>query len=337
MTSPLTPPDLDLRDFPYLPLDIARLFGSQFHAIASDAEWRAGMILWLKSYHQVPAASLPDDDVALARLAEFGRDVRGWKKVRDVALRGWVLCDDGRLYHPVVAEKALVALLGMLGKRRFSDIGNAKRWKVAFDSTEIDNRIATAAGLLSNFNPKSSALNKKFVVEAIRNPGGTKIDPAGTPAGKVESAPDGSPQGNAGRNPARSAVGTPADDPAAILRKDVEDVEDVERKNIARGAPAERGAPEAVSKPRRKKPPMLPMPARESGEFAALREAFFAYGRSKHMPEPLLADEFDGFVGHHQAKGSVFADWIAAGQNWLRRTRQFNQPRGGAQQGRPQI
>src|SRR5690606_6486157 len=104
--------------------------------IASDAEWRAGLILWLKSYHQVPAASLPDDDVALARLAEFGRDVRGWKKVRDVALRGWVLCDDGRLYHPVVAEKALVAWIGMLGKRRFSDIGNAKRWKIAFDSTE---------------------------------------------------------------------------------------------------------------------------------------------------------------------------------------------------------
>lgn len=329
MTSPLTPPDLDLRDFPYLPIDIGRLFGSQFHAIASDAEWRAGLILWLKSYHQVPAASLPDDDVALARLAEFGRDVRGWKKVRNVALRGWVLCDDGRLYHPVVAEKALVAWIGMLGKRRFSDIGNAKRWKIAFDSTEIDNKIATAAGLLSNFNPKSSALNKKFVVEAIRNPGGTKFDPVGTPEGSAESTPDGNAVGN--------AYGSPADDPAAFLRKDVEDVEDVERKNIARGAPAERDASEGVPKPRRKKPPVLPLPARESGEFAALRETFFAYGRSKQFLDRAISDEFDAFVGHHQAKGSVFADWNAAGQNWLRRTQQFNQPRGIAQQGRPQI
>lgn len=328
MTAPLTPPDLDLRDFPYLPIDITRLFSSQFHAVASDAEWRAGMILWLKSYHQVPAASLPDDDVALARLAEFGRDVRGWKKVRNVALRGWVSCDDGRLYHPVVAEKALVALLGMLGKRRFSDIGNAKRWKVAFDSTEIDNKIATAAELLSNFNPKSSALNKKFVVEAIRNPGGTKIDPVGSPVGNPGSRPDDDPAGIPG--------GTPVEAPAGVLRKDVEDVEDVERKNIARGAPAERDASEGIPKPRRRKPATLPMPDRASPEFVALRTAFFDYGRSRRISEPALADEFDGFIGHHQAKGNVFADWMAAGQNWLRRAGQFNQPRG-APAGRPQI
>ena len=36
---------------------INRLFGSSFHARASDAEWRAGVTLWLKSFHQVPAGS----------------------------------------------------------------------------------------------------------------------------------------------------------------------------------------------------------------------------------------------------------------------------------------
>jgi hypothetical protein len=89
LPSPLVPGNVDLRDFPYMPMDIARLFGSEFHAGANDAEWRAGVTLWLKSFHQVPAASLPADDVALARLAEFGRDMKAWGKVKGVALRGW--------------------------------------------------------------------------------------------------------------------------------------------------------------------------------------------------------------------------------------------------------
>jgi hypothetical protein len=35
--------------------------------------------------------------------------MKGWSEVRDEALRGFVECSDGRLYHPVVAEKALEA------------------------------------------------------------------------------------------------------------------------------------------------------------------------------------------------------------------------------------
>jgi hypothetical protein len=92
-----------------MPVDITRLFGSAFHARATDAEWRAGVTLWLRSFHQVPAASLPQDDVTLARLAELGRDLKAWRKVKAMALHAWVLCRDGRLYHPVVAEKALEA------------------------------------------------------------------------------------------------------------------------------------------------------------------------------------------------------------------------------------
>lgn len=104
MNDPLTPPGCDLRDFPHTPLFRARLFGSTFHSRATDSEWRAGVTLWLKSWDQVPAGSLPADDIDLCRLAELARDLKTWKKVKDGALRGWVLCSDGRLYHPVVAE-----------------------------------------------------------------------------------------------------------------------------------------------------------------------------------------------------------------------------------------
>ena len=35
---PMTPPNCDLREFPYLPVDVVRLFSSEFHfPIKSDA------------------------------------------------------------------------------------------------------------------------------------------------------------------------------------------------------------------------------------------------------------------------------------------------------------
>jgi hypothetical protein len=129
LPDPLVPAEVDLRDFQFLPIDITRLFDSEFHARASDGEWRAGMTLWLKSFHQVPAASIPDDDVLLARLAEFGRDVEAWRGVKGVALHGWVKCADGRWYHPVVAEKALEAWDKRKSASARGKAGNAKRWQ----------------------------------------------------------------------------------------------------------------------------------------------------------------------------------------------------------------
>lgn len=109
MIEPLTPPDLDLRDFQYMPLDVVRLRDSDIAVIATGDEFRAAVMLWCASWHQIPAASLPNDEKLLANLAGFGRDLRSWRAVSDVALRGFILCDDGRLYHPVIADKAIEA------------------------------------------------------------------------------------------------------------------------------------------------------------------------------------------------------------------------------------
>lgn len=106
---PLVPPDVDLTGYGWMPMHGHRLFGSEFNARCSDAEWRAGVTLWWAAWNQVPAASLPDDDVALARLADLGRDVKGWRKLRANALHGFVKCSDGRLYHKALAQFALEA------------------------------------------------------------------------------------------------------------------------------------------------------------------------------------------------------------------------------------
>jgi hypothetical protein len=103
MTDPLTPPDCDLRDYPWMPLDCGRLLTSETWVLGNSDEKVAALTLWLKSWHQVPAGSLPSNDKMLHALSEAGGR---WSRVRDHALRGWVLCSDGRLYHPVVAEKA---------------------------------------------------------------------------------------------------------------------------------------------------------------------------------------------------------------------------------------
>lgn len=128
LPSPPVPPDADLRDFPYMPIFRARLFGSTFHARATDAEWRAGVTLWLKSWEQVPAGSLPDDDVDLCRLAELGRDLKSWRRIREGAMRGWVKFSDGRLYHPVVAEVVAEAWAKRATATRRGKAGASKRW-----------------------------------------------------------------------------------------------------------------------------------------------------------------------------------------------------------------
>jgi hypothetical protein len=52
---------------------------------------------------------LPNNDVELARYAGFGRDHQGWLAIREDVLRGFDECTDGRLYHKVVCEKALIS------------------------------------------------------------------------------------------------------------------------------------------------------------------------------------------------------------------------------------
>ncbi|WP_088100291.1 DUF1376 domain-containing protein [Xanthomonas retroflexus] len=106
---PLVSPDVDLRGMPFMPLDVSRLRDSELAIMATGDEFRAAVLLWCAAWNQLPAASLPDNDQALAAYAGFGRDLRGWLAVKLGAMRGFVLCSDGRWYHPVVAEKAAEA------------------------------------------------------------------------------------------------------------------------------------------------------------------------------------------------------------------------------------
>lgn len=124
LPEPLVAPEVDLRDFGFLPLDALRLRDSALAASSTGNEFKAAVLLWCVAWHQIPAASLPDDDRFLASKSGAGS---GWKRVKDVALRGFVKCSDGRLYHRILAEKANEAWAKKQGHRAKTRAANEAR------------------------------------------------------------------------------------------------------------------------------------------------------------------------------------------------------------------
>jgi hypothetical protein len=127
---PLTPHDCELQDFKFMPLDVARLRSSEQNSdVTPEANW-AALMLWAASWHEVPAGSIPDNDGWIAKACGYvsrGTVDPQWTQVKPGALRKFVLCTDGRLYHPVVAEKALEAWSAKLEQRWRTECGRIKK------------------------------------------------------------------------------------------------------------------------------------------------------------------------------------------------------------------
>ncbi|HCF3717120.1 TPA: DUF1376 domain-containing protein [Pseudomonas aeruginosa] len=160
LPEPLTPTDCDLSTFAFMPLDVQRLLTSETWVLGSGDERAAAMTLWLASWHQVPAASVPDNDRMLAHLSQCAR----WDKVKAHVLRGWVKCSDGRLYHPVVAEKALESWVEKLLNAISGATGNARRWGVEVDISGLQGQLVEAVAALKSIAPQSRTLKKKGVI-----------------------------------------------------------------------------------------------------------------------------------------------------------------------------
>lgn len=107
LPEPLVSADVDLRDFDYIPLYGDRLFNSDTWALCDADEKVAALRLWWRAWHEEPAGSLPNNDRLLAERAGYGVAVKAFLAIKENAMRGWTLCSDGRLYHPVVASIAL--------------------------------------------------------------------------------------------------------------------------------------------------------------------------------------------------------------------------------------
>jgi uncharacterized protein YdaU (DUF1376 family) len=160
----LTPPDCDLRGFEFMPLFGDRLFTSATWIGAKPDAKIAALRLWWHSYaKEVPAASLPDDDALLSEYAGYGVAVSQWRKVKAAALRGWIKCSDGRLYHKTVAEIALESWSG----RKQSRTENDRKKRERDDRQRMFSELSEQ-GVTPSWNIKTTdlrALHAKHVTQ----------------------------------------------------------------------------------------------------------------------------------------------------------------------------
>jgi uncharacterized protein YdaU (DUF1376 family) len=120
-----------------MPLDVRTLLTSSLWIKAKKQPIvaYAAVSLWCESWHQVPAGSLPDDDEVLAHLAIC--DETEWMQIRDRVLHNFVKCSDGRLYHRMVAQKAIAAWQEKMAHKA--------RTKAATDAREAKRKAEQAA------------------------------------------------------------------------------------------------------------------------------------------------------------------------------------------------
>lgn len=125
---PPVPVDADCRQLAGFMLNVERLLASELWALSTGDEFKAALGLWSYAWKQVPAGSLPNDDRVLAAFSGAGKR---WPKVKAMALRGFVRCSDGRLYHPVLCEDVLRGLAGQkrYRDRREADAKRLREWR----------------------------------------------------------------------------------------------------------------------------------------------------------------------------------------------------------------
>lgn len=124
-------------------LDTEQLRQSELWAISTGEEFKAAVGLWCRAWLQKPPGSLPHDDRVLASWSGAGKR---WAKVREVALRGFVLCSDGRLYHPVLCQDAHRAWGRRTSYRERASNAAAVRWEGRKQSSS--NASSNASGML---------------------------------------------------------------------------------------------------------------------------------------------------------------------------------------------
>jgi hypothetical protein len=176
-----------------MPIDCTRLLTSETWMLGSAEEKVASFTLWAKSWHQVPSASLPDNDRMLSALSEAG--IR-WAKVRNHALRGWVKCSDGRLYHPVVAEKANEAWASALAQKARTEAARLAKWKKrqGMNDASVTEPVTESVTTSVTEPVTGSIREEKTIEERKKEPPQTSFEPpqpVASPAAPPPRQPNG--------------------------------------------------------------------------------------------------------------------------------------------------
>lgn len=180
---PLVPAEVDLRDLDGFMLNVERLLASELFALSTGDEFKAAVGLWSRAWKQMPAGSLPNDDRVLAAFSGAGTR---WRKVREMALRGFVECSDGRLYHKVLCDDVLRA---WARKQEYTDEQRADADRKRREREDRSRMFVSLkdAGVTPPWNIKTSDL-RKLVTERVTQPVTGKQPPVTPPVTRTVTA-----------------------------------------------------------------------------------------------------------------------------------------------------
>jgi uncharacterized protein YdaU (DUF1376 family) len=328
LPAPLSSPDCDLRGLEWMPLDVLRLTESDLFLESSGDGFKAAVALWCKSWRQVPAGSVPAGDDKLAQLAQV--TPARWKRIKAEALRNWVLCSDGRLYHPVVAQKAMEALPHRqeFVEKKTADAERKARERK--DRAELFSQLK-AHGITLPWDTKTSELRERAKALLQREEPPAPPPAAGADQGG-ESAPPVTQNGVTGHVTGHEGVtaktGTPPDttgttvlNPSGSLGADAP---------APTPTPAPTPAPPAPKKGAKPVEPQADEPLegdrqRSSRPYRQCPKTFRLTGpmvKWANDEYPILdldeiRRETRAFLNHRYDRGYV--EWVGAWENWIKK------------------
>lgn len=111
---------------PYIPLYVLDFIGDPLVELMTTEELGAYVLLMIKAWHQAPPASLPNDDVSLAKWSRLSTS--RWAKVKPRVLSCWREGSDGRLYQKRLWQEYTKLSRKLASHSERGRRGNEVRW-----------------------------------------------------------------------------------------------------------------------------------------------------------------------------------------------------------------
>ena len=193
MTDPLVSPEVDCTDLDCFMLNVEKLMASELVALSSHEVVGAALFLWCRAWKQKPTASLPDDDRVNAAFARL--PVARFKKLKAEIMRGFVKCDDGRLYHRTLAVEAVAAYARKTAFRdkREKEAERLRKWRLAQGETRLETPTETHGE--TRFVPEGQGRDREGTVREEKKEAPTEL-PKKTPQRGTRLPPDWKPSGD---------------------------------------------------------------------------------------------------------------------------------------------
>lgn len=97
----------NMRKFDSLMMNVKTVTSGELALSSPLPVFKAVILLQMEAWQQLPAGSLPNDDLALSRLSSLGPE---WPQYKRQCMRGWYLANDNRLYSDDMTQRVLNGL-----------------------------------------------------------------------------------------------------------------------------------------------------------------------------------------------------------------------------------